>query len=335
MKGENNITSKQMALLTFIAQTGVSMITFPTLIVRRVGHDAWITVVITGVLAIILGTVLNVLFSVYLLLGAASNTRVFSVFLEMTLLPRTPAFIIIPFVLLPSVYLVGCGLKYVVRFKYISCVSYIFSFTYLLFLKKSYRFSFLLPLGEAGPLKILGGIRTGFFGFLGLELIAFLFPKITDKENAKKWHGIAIGLSTIFSSTIVAAATALFGENLLKLQTIPLFSLARIYNAPVLERLDLYLIAMWFVVMGCSMRVYMFAAYDSLEQVFKIKENKYVLLIFFIVLIFFSRIPRDLNQVFMFREIISFVAIGIYIFLMLCLILSFIKRNGVNTNEKN
>jgi spore germination protein (amino acid permease) len=361
MTGKNNITSKQMALLTFVGQTGMGMITLPTLLAREVGHDGWLSLILTGIISValgasialllnryldkpiyeinnyifgkVIGMILNILLIIYLFLAAAASVRVFSVFLRITLLPNTPPLVIGPFVMLPSIYLVWCGLKYVVRFKYISVMGYVVSIIYLFMIYKFYRVSFLMPVGEAGFLKIAYGVKTGFFTFLGLELIAFVFPEITDKNNSMKWHIIAIILTTIFSIIILAASTALFGENFLKVQTIPLFNLARVYNAPIFERLDLYLIALWFVVMGCSMRAYMFAAYYSLEKVFKLKDTRGNVLLFFAVLIFLSRIPKDINEVFIFRQIISLVGVCVYLFLVLCLCLSYVRTKGVKTNE--
>jgi spore germination protein (amino acid permease) len=350
-----------MALLTFVGQTGMGMVTLPTLLAKGAGHDGWISLLICGIISVVVGflvalllkrycdktiydinnfifgkvagLLLNIVLVIYLFLAAAASARVFSVFLRITLLPGTPVLVIVPFVMLPSIYLVWSGLKYVVRFKYVSVVGYIVSITYILLLYKQYRVSFLLPVGEAGLLKIVSNAKTGFFTFLGMELIAFVFPEITDKQNSIKWHVIAIILTTAFSIIITVATTALFGENFLKIQTIPLFNFGRVYNAPILERVDLYLIALWFVVMGCSMRVYMFAAYYSLSKVFKLKDSKVLVGFFFISLIFLSRIPKDLNEVFMFRQLISLIGIGVYLFLVLCLCLSFIRTKGVKSNE--
>lgn len=119
----------------------------------------------------------------------------------------------------------------------------------------------------------------------------------------------------MFSMIIVVTSTALFGANLLQVQTIPLFNLGRVFNAPILERVDLYLIALWFAIMGCSMRAYMFAAYYSLQKVFKFKDSKGLVLSLFAGLILLSKIPKDVNEAFAFRQTISLVGIGISLFL--------------------
>ncbi|MCX8132237.1 MAG: spore germination protein [Clostridia bacterium] len=359
MRGINKVTSRQMALFTFIAQTGVGITTLPSILAKDVGHDGWISVSVTGILAIILsmlfvvllkrysdksiyeinrfifgkviGTAFNILLVLYLLAAAAAGVRVFSLFLRLTLLPMTPPGMLAAFVLLPSVYLVWQGLKTVIRFKYISVLSYVVAVTYVVLISSELKISYLMPVGEAGLMPILYSIKTSFFAYIGLELVVFFFPEITDKNKTMKWHIFASVFSMLFLSIIVVATTSLFGENLVKIFTIPLFNLARVYNAPILERVDLYIVALWFVAMGCSMRAYMFAAFYSLQKVFNIKRSKPFLIIFFVVLVSLSRIPRDINESFLFLEAINFAGIGVTAFLILCLVLSFIRKKGVNS----
>ncbi|MTI56991.1 GerAB/ArcD/ProY family transporter [Geosporobacter ferrireducens] len=359
MTGRNSVTSKQMALFTFVTQTGIGVITLPAILAKEVGHDGWISMVAAGCIAILfsvlfmmllkrysdkgiieinklifgkrIGTGLNVLLVIYLLLAAARGVRVFTIFLKLTVLPLSPPVMISPFILLPSIYLIWQGLKYVCRFKYISVISYGIFFLFMALLADDLRTSFLIPVGEAGIHRILSSIKLSFRAFIGLELIVFLFPEITDKEKALQWHVSANILSTIFFVIVVAVCTALFGENFLRIQVIPLFNMARAYNAPILERVDLYIIALWFVVMGCSMRAYMFAAYYSLEKVFKMKRTKISLGLYFILLVALSRIPRDINEAFIFLDVVSYIGMGVSLFFLSCLCLSFARKKGVKT----
>ncbi|AKL96477.1 spore germination protein [Clostridium aceticum] len=359
MTGRNNITSRQMALFTFVTQTGLGFIGLPTVLAKEVGHDGWISVLITGVICIILsmlfllllkrysdkgifdinklifgkwiGGIFNAILVVYLILAAARGVRVFTVFIRLTVLPFTPPLVMSPFILLPSIYLVWQGLKYVSRFKYVSVLSYIVFLVFMSLLLGDLRRSFLLPLGEAGSKQILSSITTSFRAFIGFELIMFLFPEITDKSKAFKWHLFAIVLSTLFFIIIVTVCTSFFGENFLKIQVVPLFNLARSYNAPVIERVDLYLISLWFVVMGCAMRGYMIAGYYGLGKVFNIKKTKLSFSLYFLLLYAISRVPQDINKAFRFMDIVGYLTMGVSVFFVVCLILSFVRKKGVKT----
>ncbi len=357
MTGRNNITSKQMALFTFVTQTGIGVITLPSVLAKEVGQDGWISLLIAGSIAILfsvlftvllerysdkgifdinqmifgkaIGTVWNVLLIFYLLLAAARGIRIFTTFLRLTVLPLSPVWAVSPFIMLPSIYLVWQGLKYVCRFKYVSILSYIIFLILIALMMGDARTSFLLPIGEAGMAQILSSIQISFRAFIGLELIVFLFPEITDKKNAFKWHITASLISTLFFVIVVASSTAIFGISFLQIQIIPLFNIARSYNAPILERVDLYIIALWFVVMGCSMRAYMFTAYYGLEKVFKLKKTKLSLGIYFAFLVLLSRMPRDINEAFMLLDITSYIGMGVSLFFVLSLCLSFLRKKGV------
>ena len=357
MNGGNSVTSRQMALFTFVTQTGLGVITLPTVMAKEVGHDGWISLLISGVIAVILsvlfavllkkysnkgiydinklifgkiiGNVLNFLLVLYLLLAAMRGVRVFTLFLRLTVLPLSPPSAVSPFVMLPSVYLVWQGLKYVCRFKYITVLSYIVALLFMALFIGQLRGSFLMPIGEAGINQILSSIKTSLPAFIGLELIVFLFPEIVNKKKAFRWHLLAIILSTLFFIIVVATSTSLFGENFLKVQTIPLFNMSRSYNAPIIERVDIYIISLWFVVMGCSMRAYMFTAFYSLQKVFKLKKTKVLLIIYFTFLVLFSRLPRDINEAFMFLNVTNYIGIGVSVFFILCLCLSFVRKKGV------
>jgi hypothetical protein len=116
LNGTNAVTSKQMALFTFVCQTGIGIITLPTALANEVGHDGWISVIITGFLAIIvaalialllknnsgkgildinklvfgrvIGTILNILIFAYLLAAASAGAKIFVTFLRISFLPR-------------------------------------------------------------------------------------------------------------------------------------------------------------------------------------------------------------------------------------------------------
>ncbi len=362
MTKRNNITSRQMALLTFVTQTGLGVIMLPSILARDVGHDGWISVLAAGLIAIalnmllvlllirysdkdifdisslifgrVIGTAINALLVLYLIMAAVRGVRIFTIFLRLTVLPLSPPIAVAAFVMLPSIYMVRQGLKYVVRFKYVSAVSYFIAISLITLMINDLRFSFLLPVGEAALDKIILSLPNAFAAFIGLEIIAFVFTEITDKEKAFKWQLIANSISLVFYLLIVFATTALFGENLLKIQVIPLFNLARSYNAPIFERVDLYMIALWFVVMGCSMRAYMSTAYYSLQKVFKVKNTRKTLVVFFIVLVAISRMPKDINEALVFRSITDYFGMGVTVFLILCLCISFVYRKGVKPNEK-
>jgi spore germination protein (amino acid permease) len=360
LTGNNAITSKQMMRFTFVCQTGIGVINLPALLAKEVGHDGWISVLATGIIAIFLsslivvllrrfsdkciyditkllfgrvaGFIINTLFFIYLIFTTSGGLMVFLVYLKITLFPLTPSIVMAPLIILPSIYMVWQGMKTVARFKMVTIFAYVIVIIYIILLVKKMRFSFLLPIGETGFATLLSSIRTSFFAFIGLELIAIFYPEISDKENALKSHVCANLFTMLFIIVVVLACTALFGENLLAVINIPLFNLSRVYHAPIIERVDLYLISAWFIAMGCSIRAYMMAAYYSMGKIFRMKKSFLIYVLFISVIIGLSLLIIDINKAFMFLDAINYGGIGAVILLMLCLILSMFRNNGVSDN---
>lgn len=361
MNGNNNIKSSQLMLLTFITQTGIGIIILSSDLAKQVGHDGWISILITGIIMIIisalfvlflrrykdkdiykinefifgkfLGFIFNVLLIIYLLVNAVGSLSIFNFFIRINILHETPAWILAPFIILPTIYLVWQGLKYVGRFLYIAVVAYIIIIIYTILIYNEYKFSFLMPIGEAGIMQIISSIKTSFFAYLGFELIVFIYPEISDKENALKSHISATLMSIIFFLIITIVSTAIFGENLLSKLSMPFFDLSRVYNAPIFERVDLYYIGLWFIPTACSMRSYVFVTLYSMEKVFKLKKTRLIYGIFFVIIILLSSIPRNINQVLKFIEVINISAIAVTLFILICFILSFIRTKGVRVHE--
>ncbi len=358
MQGSNSVKSSMMAIFTLICQTGVGVIMLPSILAKEIGHDGWISILITGIVVAILsifiilllrrykdkaiydinkyifgriiGSGFNILLFLYLLIATIGGAGLFNYFIRITILHQTPSWVLAPFITLPTFYLVWQGLKHVTRFLFCSLLCYIVILAFIPLLFKEFHFSFLMPIGEAGITSILYSTKTSFFAFIGFELIAFLYPYITDKNKALKWHIFASMMSTVFFIIIVVISTGVFGENLLSILFMPFYNLSRIYNVPILERIDLYIIALWFIPMACSMRCYVFAAFDALEKVFNIKKSRHIYAIFFIVILILSSIPKDINQVVNLISLTNMIGIGVSLFLVLCLFLSFMRKKGVN-----
>lgn len=359
MGGSNALKSVQMGLVIFVTQTGVGVIMVPTSLARVAGHDGWISVILTGLAIVIIsmliilllkryqdkdiydinkcifgkiiGTGLNSLLVLYLLISAIGGAGLFNYFIRITLLPKTPSWALSPFIILPTFYLVWQGLKSMSRFLFCSLISYVIVFVFFIFLYREIRPTFILPVGEAGIISILSGVKVTFSAFIGFEALAFFYPYVTDKKNILKWNVWANLASLIFFLFVVGMCTSIFGENLLQILLIPFFNLSRIINAPIIERVDLYLIALWFIPIACSLRTYVFACYDGMQKVFRLKKTRLTYVLFFGLILSLSLMPRDINQVFWLIELISEFGMGVTAFLILCLILSFIRKKGVNS----
>lgn len=357
MQGSNAIKADQLALITFITQTGLGIIMLPSELARVSGHDGWISLLITGGIVLILGGLilsllhryqnksiydinrlifgkfismgLNTILLLYLLAISILCISIFVFFMRVTLLPRTPAWILSMFTLMPSFYLIWMGLKDMGRYLYISAFNYLIIIFLPLLLLKEAHWSYLLPVGEAGLSGILEGVLPTFFSFIGFELIAFFYPYVTEPRKVTGRYVGAILVSTAFFLSYVVLSTVILGENALKVFALPFFNLIRLYRSPIFERLDLYVTAIWYIPMACSLRSYIFACYDGIQKVYQLKRSKPMFILFFLLTTILGSLPDSINSLRRMILMANMAGMGVCGYLVLCLILSFIRKKGV------
>lgn len=366
-KNANEISSGQVFIFVISAQISFGILNLASNLAKKVGHDGWISILLSGLFVSVLiffimsllkrfknlsileintyifgkyiGMFLNLLVIFYLIYTSALGLRMFSDVIKLSALRLTPAWVLSSFIIIPIVYLSWYGLKYICRFSGIKIILIIIVTLYYLLLIKYFRLTFLQPIGVLGIKSIIKGAYIPYTSYAGYELISIVFPYIKDKDKSTK-YAIYGNITTMFFYMItVIFLTGFFGEEMLKQLQYPIFSLARAYRAPVLERLDLFFISLWFTLMLTFVQTYYFSSYHSLKKLFNIEndKNKCMILIsvFTVLIIALSRLPKDMIQVYKLFNILGYLN-NVYIgHIILCYLISFVKKPGGKSNEKS
>jgi len=354
---ENNITSSQLMGLIVSIQIGSGVLSLPAYLARTCGHDGWISllvygIIITAVISVIirlmnrynnksiyeinkflygkyLGGLLNLLIVLYLWYSTCINLRSYTNVIHVHLLRSTPTLVLCVFTLIPTIYLVWYGLKYVARFAPLIYLSISFCCLLFFLVFKDLRFNFLLPIGESGIEGIKASFSPCIFAFLGYEVISVIYPEITDKKKAMKY---AIGsnlITTIFCIILLVITTSFFGEEMLKKTLYPTIMLSRSYRAPIIERMDVLFIAMWLPVMAMTTRGYFCIAYYSINKVLNLKKKAIYLIVFTSITILLSNVPKSISNISIYSNVMMISGTLFFIFLVICYLFSFIRKKGV------
>lgn len=334
------ITSKQLMTIILSAQIGLGILTFPSDVAKVSGHDSWISVILGGIIFIILtllivlllrrygsksiiqinrdlfgaffGNILNFIILIYFCISTFNGIRLYCEFIKMTVLPNTPAILLTCFIMLPVIYTAWNGLKSFARFSSLNYIGLIFTLLIIVLIFKNYDFSFLKPVGSSGIFPVLKGTYSTTYALLGPELVAILFPYVSDKKNAIKYTFFANLISISFYVIVVLATTSLFGENMLKKLVIPVISLASTYYAPIFERVDLFYFALWVPNIAISVGAYFVTTEIGIRQFLNINKNdKLEFVIFTAIAIALSRIPTGFNQESLIMNIISILGLSV------------------------
>ncbi len=359
---KNDITSRQLTMFVIVSQIGLGIVMLPGALAGKVGHDGWITILISGVISILLlffiillmkknsdknilqinnllygkylGTVFNLFIIIYLCAGSAITLRAFTEIIVIIVLKMTPPVVITSFILLPSIYLSSKGLKIICRFTFFIFIAYILLFFSFILAVGDMRFTYLMPMGKAGFNAIIKSIPMTIYSFLGFELVSIVYSDVKDKENVLKLVTLSGVFTTFFYMLVSVAVTAVFGEAKLSTQVFPIFSILKTIRLPVLERLDIFFIVFWLPAMGASVHSYFFCAFYSIKKFINFKNNNILLLFFSVLVIIFSRIPRNFQALQLYMNYIGMYGIVVITFLVFSYFFSLLNKRGVYSKVK-
>lgn len=354
------ITSKQLRIIIISSQIGLGILTFPSDIAKDVGHDGWISVLLGGIVFSLLsmlmvlllrrygsrsivdinklqfgkffGTVINIIFLMYFCTSTFNGVRLFVEYVKLTVLTNTPPIILTCLLVATIIYVSYYGLKPVARFCSITYIGIIATIVVIILVYQDLNGTFLLPVGKAGVFPLLKETYKTTYALLGPEIVALLYPYVSDKENVLKKTVEANVITVIFYAVVVVATTALYGEKMLEKTVIPIINLSRTYYAPIFERIDLFYFALWVPNITSSVGAYFFTAQIGIKQFFGLKvDNNLALAIFSIAIIALSRLPKGLNEEELYMTVISISGLSIFGIMVVSYFLSFLIKRGVDS----
>lgn len=357
MEDRNQITAKQLGVFILSAQIGLGVIGLPSNLANEIGRNGWLSILCAGILSTIIaviitallqrysgqsifeinqylfgkfpGQIINYILILYLSFLMVIGFRYFTEFIKLFTLESTPDLFLALLIIVPTAYLSWHGLKPVARFSQIIFFILFFILVLCVLTIKRVRWTFLMPVRVPDPATLGQSIVPAILAFIGFELTIFLYPYISDKQNARKWLVAANLGATVFIVIIFLVTVGVFGENLVKTQAAPLFNLARFYRAPYFGRVDLFFILLWFPLLEGTFRSYFFTTYDSLRRYFPGKNQKLVYGLYTALTILLSRLPRDLIQAVQLAKAVNLAGIGVFGFLILCYLYSLVNKRGV------
>lgn len=357
MNNSNNfITSKQLMAFIVSAQIGFGILSLPSDLANYLGHDGWISLLLSGIAIIfisillmqllkkfrdksileispiVFGKVLGFCFNIFIILHLAFlstvGIRVFTEVLVLIALRKTPQLFITICILLPTIYMASKGLKVICRYTSFLYVSFAGLIILLLLARQNFQYTFLFPINEIGFQRLINYMYIPFFSYIGYGLVAIIYNNIRDKENATKYIIYSEIFTIIFFVAVTIMLTLQFGENKLKILIFPVFSAIQSLHLPIIERLDIFFILFWFPTMASSFNCFYFSSYYSIMETFKFKNKRLVLCLFSLVLLIVSRIPKEFSDLYYYIQLTwksDLIFLGIMIF---ALILSAFRRKG-------
>ncbi len=282
----NEINLKQFIFTIYKTQIGIGVLSLPRDLTETAGTDGW--------LAIVLGWLLAILFSVIIIkvmekhpddslfdlfpkyfgrwLGGAVTLLwiLYSAFsatiaiistihiIQVWILPNAKEYVLMPLFAIPVYMAAKQGLRVIGRF-----AEFVFLFTLwmpmILFLTlQESSWLNLFPIGQNGWPPILMTVKATVLSFLGFEVAFMLYPFLQDKKSAVKGVVIANTMSMFIFMLITIFSYVRFSQDVIMEYVYPTLNLLKLIRLPILERFEIIFLPFYLFILFMTVIPYLY-----------------------------------------------------------------------------
>jgi spore germination protein (amino acid permease) len=302
IKSDEKITQAQLMFLVIQTQVGVAILSLPHHLQAGAKGGAWISTLIAGVVAQIMiliqwwlckrfpedtlfvifqkvtgkwvGRGLTVIYVLYFLLISELVLLLWADIINRWVLTETPRWATVALMAGTGLYLGKEKTKFLARFY----VTVTFLFVLFLLLLIAYRdadFRYLFPVTEAGWKNITLASHKALVAMVGYEILLVLYP-YTFGNAQEKLKSVSLGsfLVTLLNTFVTFTSLVVFSPRELQMIPEPLLYMLKGFTFSVMERIDLFFLSFWIMVVLTSYVMYVHLAAIGVQEILKgEKEN--------------------------------------------------------------
>ena len=361
----NRLTKSQFFFFTLHAQLGMAILSLPHILGLRAGHDGWISVIVCLLFALGLsalyyfivkqypdkiffeitvdifgktaGKVINLILITYYFLYAVLMAQKCIDVLNLWLYYRTPPWVLISLFIFVCYYIVNADLQIIGRFLILSSFFIFLILFFVTWTIQDLNPLYLLPIGEAGITNILKGSFHGITAFAGFETFLFIHAFTAGTVKTKvKWERISILTAGSFY-LITTLICFMYFPNAAKNIEHPVVYLLVPTKFTILERIEVFFLAGWVVVMITSCMCFLYVCCLGIGRLRKRADHKkevgIVALIMFILTILADKVDSLSFWITVESVQLYFTYVTILFIPLLVAVIMIFKGRKVNKHE--
>mgnify|MGYP001302553044 CR=1 FL=1 len=368
MKTER-LSPTQIMTLTSAAIMGVDALLVQTQIVSLAGQDAWISLILSGIIAVISGSVIYYLATlypdkdipqiflhiggkflgrllltpvlIYFLLYIALSFRVFSHALKVFLFDRTPIYAIITLMTLLTAYTVYQGIYVIGGVTDILFPLSKATILALILLSLSIsKPSNIKPILFENTAEVVKAILPGYHHFSGAGIIGYILCYTAKDKGRYKWYIIAIAITVVLYVVLTIVSIMVFSAPGVLSLVFPTLTLSKSIEFPTtfLERFESITAVFWISIVFESIIVFFFASIRNFAVFLNVNEKyqKYLVYGHIPVLIIISQSVKLGRWILELFELLKYIY-SVYSLLIfpLLVLTTLIVRKRRQSNETN
>jgi len=347
---KDQIKPLQLAFLVIETQIGVGLFMLPANVHTPAQGDAWMSVLIGGLLAQLfiviiwclsrrfpsrslydylptllgkyIGKLVQFVYAAYFIFMTSFIMIRFAITIRDWVLIETPIWVVLGMITSLCIYLVRENLRKISR---VFNLTFVFNIMLIIIIAFAYvhvNFLYILPVGQAGLWNILKGTHETMGVLAGYEILLIVYPAVVGSSTGKlKAVSVANMFSTFLYAFGVFTSLIVFSPPELDLMPQPLLYMVKSLTYSVIERPDLYFISLWMVSVTTSTMGYFFMASKGVSYLFQQKENHRKVVPYTAVVVFIISLviqdPRLIKSIGQIMSIVGYVIVFAIPFILL------------------
>lgn len=324
----NKINKTQLTVILINSVIGLEALSLPNRLANEVKTDGWIVILVAGLLAILLMSLINsvavkypgksmvefgrdlvpspianiisLIYMIEFLIIGGIIIKFFNEVMNIFLLNNTPFQVINITILLLAIYMVRSGIEAMGRFFIVATILLLLPTLVIgLSILPDINPDNFLPILNTDTSIMLKAIPKTISSFSGFQILFFItFMVKEDKKNLRKHHIISMIFIVILYTLIYLVTLGKYGANKLQYQIWPVMSLMRSIQIPsaFLENIDALVMSVWIIAVFTSLSVVLYGSSFIFSRLLKSNEMKPFVIPTAAIIYIIGSLPENLAQ---------------------------------------
>ncbi|MFB7141505.1 GerAB/ArcD/ProY family transporter [Gottfriedia sp. NPDC056225] len=329
-------------LLFFIitsSQIGVGVLGFQRIIAKYAGYDAWISVIIAGILVHavvwfmyklliaakgdiidahkqlfgnIIGSTFSLVIMVYYLLLSISVLRLYIEIVQVWMFPTLATWVLATIILFLLYYIISGGFRVVVGIAFLSGIFTALLYALLFHLPHKYvHMDNIFPFLDHSFKDLLLAAKQTVYTMAGFEILLMVFPFIRNGNTSQKFAQFGVAFSTLVFTLSAFTTYLLLSEKQIQHIIWSRIYIAMLIHFPFLERFEYILISSFLIKVISILALSLWSTSRGLKLIFKWKQ-KYALILISIISLVVCQLLETRYQIDAFTNYTSKIALYLF-----------------------
>ncbi|WP_034332198.1 GerAB/ArcD/ProY family transporter [Bacillus sp. J37] len=305
-------------------QFGVGVLGFQRIVAEKTGRDAWISVILAGILVHIsvwmlykilkdsggnvitvhrnlfgkwIGGFLSVCLALYFCLLAITVLRTYIEIVQVWMFQDLNVWVFALVFFLLVYYIISGGFRVVTGISFFGVILPGYVLLTFLFPLEFSDISNLAPPLNHSMKDFAQSTKNMSLTIVGFEALLVFYPFIKNPEKSKKWAHMSVAFGTVIYTLIMMVSLAYFSEEQLQKNVWATLTIWKIVEMPFVERFEYIGIANWCLIILPNVCVTLWCASRCLKDTFKVNQRivLWIVLLGAFLVVSFSQTREHIN----------------------------------------